>query len=68
MEWVARTVQAPQQTEPHETDPTLRYALARIPEYGIECYELSTMELQNLGGLSRLTSIAHNGISYESTF
>lgn len=34
LEWIARTVQAPQRTEPHESDPTLRYALARIPEYG----------------------------------
>ncbi len=33
MAWVARVLAHPEKTEPDRDDPTLRHALARIPEY-----------------------------------
>ena len=33
MAWVARVLAHPEKTEPDRDDPTLRHALARIPEH-----------------------------------
>ena len=33
-EWVARVLDRPMRVEPDRLDPTLRHALAAIPEYG----------------------------------
>lgn len=34
LEWVSRTFLEPERTDPHSVDPSLRHALARIPENG----------------------------------
>lgn len=34
LQWVTRTLREPEQIEPHSLDPSLRHALARIPENG----------------------------------
>jgi hypothetical protein len=34
LEWVARVLEQPTRIESDSVDPTLRHALARIPEYG----------------------------------